>query len=99
MEFDEGIYLQGKNGEVIECEVLLTYEEDGHTYVAYTDKTLYNDEILKSYVSEVVKEEGSFKLLEVNDMVLLRKIQDKLDELTPQLLEEKRKLSEEYDAS
>ena len=95
MDFDGEITLNGQNGEKIQCEVILTYEENGHSYVVYTDKTLYNNEILRTYVSEVDKSGEEPKLLEVEDMELLRKIQDKLDELTPVLLEEKRKLSEE----
>ena len=95
MDFDGEVYLQGNDGRIIECDVLLTYEENGHKYIAYTDKTLYNGQILRSYVSEVVDTgEDKPQLIEVEDMELLRRIQTKLDELTPQLLEEKRKLSE-----
>lgn len=95
MEFDGEVTLNGENGEKIPCEVLLTYEEDGHIYLVYTDKTIYNNEILRTYVSELDTSEETHKLLEVEDMTILRKIQDKLNELTPKLLEEKRKLSEE----
>ena len=95
MDFDGVVTLVGKDGKNIECEVLFTHEEDGHKYLVYTDKTLYNNEILRTYVSELVEKDGESKLLEVNDIGLLRKIQDRLDELTPELIEEKRKLSEE----
>ena len=93
-EFDGEVVLEGKDGKKIECEVLMSFEEDGHKYVVYTDKRLYNGNILRSYVSEVDESGEKPKLLEVEDMEILKKIQNKLNDLTPKLLEEKRKLSE-----
>ncbi len=101
MDINGEVYLNGPNGEVIECDILLTHEENGHKYVVYTDKTVYNNQILRTYVSEFVETgEENPKLLEVEDMDLLRRIQDRINnEVTPELLEEKRKLSEENDVS
>lgn len=96
MDYDGEVYLHGNDGRIIECDVLLTYEENGHKYIVYTDKTLHYDLELKAYVSEVVDNGGDKpQLIEVEDNDILKKLQDKLDELTPILLEEKRKLSEE----
>lgn len=96
MDLNSEVYLHGPNGKIIDCEVLLRHEENGHKYIVYTDKTLYNNQILKAYVSEVVETgEKKIDLKEVEDVEVLKRIQKRINkEVTPALLEEKRKMSE-----
>ena len=88
MDFEEEVTLNYPDGSKVECEVILKHEENGRTYIAYTDKTINQNKILRAYVSEIVKDGEETKLVNCEDMDVLRRIQVKLNQFYEDLKKE-----------
>ena len=60
----------GDDGEQVLCDALAVIhrnEENAHTVLIYTDYTLDENEKIKIYVSEIVKENFEMKLNEIDE--------------------------------
>ncbi len=75
--------VEDDNGNEMECEVLFTFEceENGKTYMVYTDNTLDEDGFTKVYASTVNPEEEELKLEPVETEEEWAMIEQMLEEM------------------
>lgn len=78
--------ITNNNGIEVKCDVLsVINDEENKTYLLYTDYTLNDNNEYNVYVSQMINEDDSFRLEEIDNLDLLPGIQEVYEEVKKNL--------------
>lgn len=78
--------ITNSDGIEVKCDVLsVINDEENKTYLLYTDYTLNDNNEYNVYVSQMINEDDSFRLEEIDNLDLLPGIQEVYEEVKKNL--------------